>query len=179
QKRENNDIVNSLYEDLKTRLNFNEVSKKVNPDFGMQMFPDAIYLDAEFTYNYRNYKIIFVKKTFKDENIIIETTLISDNDSTTLNDDIYTIKTTLKSKAVNDEDFEDIWSDIKSEIEDYCNDMTNKISSSTVEEEFYLETPLVEISTSTSLVKIVSQGFISPERGSSDSLSIFLVDNGV
>lgn len=503
QKREINDIVNNLYEDLKNRLNFIEVSKEINPDFGMKMFTEAIYLDADFTYNDRNYKIIFVKKTFKDENIIIETTLISENNSTTLNDEIYTIKTALKevqtsyfkgvywqkdtqnerncselyekvhilenrfreiivqfmvnkygfawtknqiseelnekikgysrwyrdnytifknvktelfnlqvndlitllkkaydkktisdselvkfittdntdpndiiqkiseykaclvqlnvwdkyfepllgdqfnelwstfnsmrnmvahnkpicldlyydtnqtindihqifdsvvekfnetfkstedieidelflelneeysnemdyarfeeagieatpteqevldqiteseqiqsiiegskeyisvytgileeildfinddleqnldfsnhtqtrqqlvdisnivkvdlkkapnnflqelSQAVTDEDFEDIWSDIKSEIEDYCNDMTNKISSSKVEEEFYLEAPLVEINTSTSLVKIVSQGFISPERGSSNNLVMFLVDNGV
>ncbi|MDR6125210.1 hypothetical protein QFZ87_004807 [Bacillus sp. SLBN-46] len=58
------------------------------------------------------------------------------------------------SQAVNDEDFEHIWSDIKSEIEDYCTDMTDRIASSTVEEEFYLETPLVEINISTSLLKL-------------------------
>ncbi|MDE5055249.1 hypothetical protein NDK25_23830 [Niallia taxi] len=80
--------------------------------------------------------------------------------------------------AKDHEDYQNIWSDIKGEIIDYCQNKIDQINNSTVEETFILESSIIDIDTGFTKIKIYSDGYITPERASSDKLNINLVING-
>ncbi|MBU8769548.1 hypothetical protein [Cytobacillus oceanisediminis] len=125
KKEEINDIVGDLYNDLKSKICFDESQKVINSEFGLQMFNEAITLESTFTYNGQNYTVELVKRTFKDENIIIETTLKTDVDSNSLNDDFYEIKTKLKEVQISF--FKNIYWQKDTQNEKTCSELYGRI----------------------------------------------------
>ncbi|KRE10126.1 hypothetical protein ASE46_00750 [Bacillus sp. Root239] len=124
-KKKTDDIVNNIYTAIKGKLNFKENKKYINSDFGLQMFNEVIKLEAQLNYKEKNYEIVLNKKTFKDENIILETTLISQHESVNLNDDIYELK--LELKQVLSLFFKGVYWQKDTQNEKTCSELYGKI----------------------------------------------------
>lgn len=91
------DILKYIVSSLEESMGFTIERMDINKDYPIEMHDNTVQVILKITFNSNKYTIKMSKKTFKDENLIVDLIIETSYDSNELNDGLYHTKITVKN----------------------------------------------------------------------------------
>ncbi|KWX73544.1 hypothetical protein [Paenibacillus jilunlii] len=124
-KQSDEELLENIINKLQTEVNLTVNEKKTNMDPQLHVYDKTVTLSATFDYNHNQFSINMDKRTFTDENVIVDFTLETSIESTSLQDDIYNLK--VRSKNVLNSMFKGVYWQKDTQNEKVCSELYSLI----------------------------------------------------
>jgi hypothetical protein len=121
KQKDQEDILENVLKELEEFIKFTITSTEINSDPQLDIYDKTVQLSVELTFNTKKYLMHLEKRTFTDENVIIELSILADEESRDLADDLYQLK--LMTKTVLNTLFKGVYWQKDTQNEKTCSEL--------------------------------------------------------
>lgn len=124
-KQSDEDLLEKIVKKIQDEVILDIKETKINEDSQLDIYNKTVNLSVPFDYNNNPFSINMEKRTFTDENVIVDITLETPIESISLQDDIYTLK--VKIKNVLNSMFKGVYWQKDTQNEKVCSELYSSI----------------------------------------------------
>jgi hypothetical protein len=96
KQKDQEELLENVLKDLEQHIKITVTSKEINSSPHLDIYNKTLQLAIDFTFNTKIFSLHLEKRSFTDENVIMEITIFADEDSMNLMDELYQLKLMIK-----------------------------------------------------------------------------------